>query len=52
MNILRKAVQRALFGFERSPGGRVLVPNGKSNLPPDYFSRPMDRKDAPSGPEK
>jgi HK97 family phage major capsid protein len=47
MNILRRAVQRALFGFERSAGGkgRVLVPNGKSNLARDHFSRPMDRKD-------
>jgi HK97 family phage major capsid protein len=47
MNILRRAVQRALFGFERSAGGkgRVLVPNGKSHLAADHFSRPMDRKD-------
>jgi HK97 family phage major capsid protein len=46
MNILRKVVQRALFGFERSAGGRVLVPNGKSHLAHDHFARPMDRKDA------
>jgi HK97 family phage major capsid protein len=51
MNILRKAVQRALFGYERSAGGRLLVPNGKSHLARDHFSRPMDRKDEPSAPE-
>lgn len=50
MNILRKAVQRALFGFERSPGGKLLVPNGKSHLARDHFSRPMDRKDAAPDP--
>lgn len=47
MNIIRKVVQRALFGYEKSAGGRVLVPNGKSHLSRDHFSRPMDRKDAP-----
>jgi HK97 family phage major capsid protein len=46
-----QAVQRALFGYERSAGGRVLLPNGKSNLARDHFSRPMDRKDGPPSAE-
>lgn len=45
MNILRKAVQRELFGYERSGGGRILVPNGQTHLRADHFSRTMDRKD-------
>lgn len=50
MNIIRRTVQRALFGFERNGGGKILVPNGRSHLKPDHFSRAMDRKDDPSGP--
>lgn len=50
-NFLRRAM-RALPGFPRSAGGLIVPPRLAAHpLSADHFSRPMDRKDAPSGPE-